>query len=363
MRRILVQSQTIAAPSTRGSIGEKAAKKYLKRQGLKFLTVNFRTDRGEIDLVMRDKDCLHFEDIDRNFSSSQIRSSASNSAVSLRLPTSQTDMAKHRDRIKPCKVVRQASKGGATCHTWKLAGAFTLTELLITLLVVGVLAALLLPALNRSKGRAKEARCVSNLKQLYTGFLLYHADNNQFPGEISRQGKVWRSATFFGGNAGCDSNAPPADIRPLYSHVSKGEVFRCPADVGIDAPNQWGVLLEPSLFEVWGVSYWYHERSASGGLGYKKMEWVQRPSAYVLVAEPPAVSVGRRVVPPGVAGPMTTVYWHRARRPGTGKEYVDGERGPRVSPFLFVDGHVKFYDCSYMYTGTPPFPGEVEFEQ
>ncbi len=41
-----------------GRLGEKAARKHLKRQGLKFLTANFRTDRGEIDLVMRDEDCL-----------------------------------------------------------------------------------------------------------------------------------------------------------------------------------------------------------------------------------------------------------------------------------------------------------------
>jgi prepilin-type processing-associated H-X9-DG protein len=232
----------------------------------------------------------------------------------------------------------------------------------VTLLMVGVLASLLLSALERSKGKAKEAQCVSNLKQIYTGFLLYQSDNTHFPGRISRWGKVWRSATFFGGTSGRDSNAPPADIRPLYSYLAKGEVFRCPADVGIDATNKWGVLLEPSLFEVWGVSYWYHEKSALGGLGDKKMEWVQSPSTYVLVAEPPAVAVSTRTVPTGVAGP-TTLYWHRARRPGTGEGYADGQRGPRVSPFLFVDGHVEFFDCTGQYTGEPTFSGEVEFGQ
>ncbi len=46
-----------------GRLGEKAARKHLKQQGLKFLTANFRTDRGEIDLVMRDKDCLVFVEV------------------------------------------------------------------------------------------------------------------------------------------------------------------------------------------------------------------------------------------------------------------------------------------------------------
>jgi putative endonuclease len=46
-----------------GELGERAAKRYLKKHGLKFLTANFRTDRGEIDLVFRDKDCLVFVEV------------------------------------------------------------------------------------------------------------------------------------------------------------------------------------------------------------------------------------------------------------------------------------------------------------
>ena len=46
-----------------GRLGEQASRKHLKRQGLKFLTANFRTERGEIDLVMRDGDCLVFVEV------------------------------------------------------------------------------------------------------------------------------------------------------------------------------------------------------------------------------------------------------------------------------------------------------------
>jgi putative endonuclease len=46
-----------------GQLGEKAAKKHLRKQGLKFLTANFRTDRGEIDLVFKDSDCLVFVEV------------------------------------------------------------------------------------------------------------------------------------------------------------------------------------------------------------------------------------------------------------------------------------------------------------
>ena len=46
-----------------GALGEKAAKKFLKQQGLKFLTANFQSRRGEIDLVFRDEDCLVFVEV------------------------------------------------------------------------------------------------------------------------------------------------------------------------------------------------------------------------------------------------------------------------------------------------------------
>ena len=47
----------------RGELGERAAKKHLKKLGLKFLTANFRSARGEIDLIFRDGDCLAFVEV------------------------------------------------------------------------------------------------------------------------------------------------------------------------------------------------------------------------------------------------------------------------------------------------------------
>ncbi len=47
----------------RGELGERAAKKFLQHAGLKFLTANFRSARGEIDLVFRAGDCLVFVEV------------------------------------------------------------------------------------------------------------------------------------------------------------------------------------------------------------------------------------------------------------------------------------------------------------
>jgi putative endonuclease len=46
-----------------GVLGDRAAKRNLQRKGLKFLTANFRSKRGEIDLVFRDRDCLVFIEV------------------------------------------------------------------------------------------------------------------------------------------------------------------------------------------------------------------------------------------------------------------------------------------------------------
>jgi len=60
----------------RGILGERAAKKFLKQQGLKFLTANFKSDRGEIDLIFSDADCLVFAEVKTRSSEEWSRPSA-----------------------------------------------------------------------------------------------------------------------------------------------------------------------------------------------------------------------------------------------------------------------------------------------
>jgi putative endonuclease len=59
-----------------GLLGERAARKQLQRQGLKFLTANFRSPRGEIDLVLRDGDCLVFVEVKTRSSEEWVRPAA-----------------------------------------------------------------------------------------------------------------------------------------------------------------------------------------------------------------------------------------------------------------------------------------------
>ncbi len=69
----------------RGKLGERAAKAHLQAHGLKYLAANFRSTRGEIDLVFRDHDCLVFVEVKTRSSESWARPAAAVNARKKRL--------------------------------------------------------------------------------------------------------------------------------------------------------------------------------------------------------------------------------------------------------------------------------------
>jgi putative endonuclease len=87
-----------------GELGERAAKGYLQRRGLKFLTANFRTPRGEIDLVCRDSDCLVFVEVKTRSSEEWTRPAAAvNRERRQRLTRAALDYL-HRLKNPPVKI-------------------------------------------------------------------------------------------------------------------------------------------------------------------------------------------------------------------------------------------------------------------
>lgn len=87
------------------------------------------------------------------------------------------------------------------------ASGFTLIELLVVIAIIVILAAILFPVFARAQMRGKQAACLSNLKQLSTGMLMYAQDNHsRFP---ARQ-----PAFYFG----------------LYAMGKSDKLFLCPSD-------------------------------------------------------------------------------------------------------------------------------------
>ncbi len=223
--------------------------------------------------------------------------------------------------------------------------AFTLIELLVVIAIIAILAAILFPVFAQAREKARQATCLSNLKQMGNGMTMYAQDYDEtFPLAIQRN---WSTSWAI--------TAQP--------YIKSYDVFRCPSDGARNVQAAWmGVGISYGANMNWGGSGtapWGPMGAVSSWLNYPSpsLAAIGQPSNTILLAErfnSDCLAVTQVGNPTNYRADFVTGTYLNSITPanipdGTrpAAAYPNGPNGAvtakhsDMSNFLFCDGHVK----------------------